>query len=267
MAMNQDVVLSRTSGTPLHRQLFAVLRDGILSGVYQPGSALPKEEALCERFGVSRITVRRTLEDLKAEGLIEKRQGRGTFVSPDLPPARELPTLGFMETLWAVADDTRVEVLELETQPCSTRVARQLDLEEGAPVMRVLRLRRRGPTPVMLTEAFVPEALAEGIDEKALKDRALFDLLMDQGIEFGEVIQETTALLASPEQARLLEIDIGQPLIKLIRIMHDAERRPVELLSVLISPERSRVLNRFVVGSEQEDRLTSHIFHDAVDRA
>ena len=85
MAMNQDVVLSRTSGTPLHRQLFAVLRDGILSGVYQPGSALPKEEALCERFGVSRITVRRTLEDLKAEGLIEKRQGRGTFVTVRTP--------------------------------------------------------------------------------------------------------------------------------------------------------------------------------------
>ena len=74
-------------GTPLHRQLFLTLRDQVSRGVFAPGSPLPKEETLCENFGVSRITVRRALADLAALGLLEKRHGLGTFVRLDLPPA------------------------------------------------------------------------------------------------------------------------------------------------------------------------------------
>ncbi|WP_043117349.1 GntR family transcriptional regulator, partial [Pseudacidovorax intermedius] len=74
--------VARTPGTSLHRQLFMVLRDEIVRGEYASG-LLPKEEALCERFGVSRITVRRALADLAAQQLVERRHGRGTFVRND----------------------------------------------------------------------------------------------------------------------------------------------------------------------------------------
>lgn len=106
--------LSRIPGTALHRQLFMVLREQIMRSLYRAGSALPEEEELCVQFGVSRITVRRALADLESQGLIEKRQGRGTYVSLDLPPARPLATLGFLESLHQVSDQTTVEVLTIE---------------------------------------------------------------------------------------------------------------------------------------------------------
>ena len=78
--MTSATPLPRAPGTALHRQLFLVLRDEITRSVFAATGALPKEEALCERFGVSRITVRRALADLAALGLVERRHGRGTFV-------------------------------------------------------------------------------------------------------------------------------------------------------------------------------------------
>ena len=76
----QDVRLSRRLGAPLHHQIFLVLRDQILSGRYASSQLLPTEDELTRMFGVSRITVRTALAKLKESGLIERRQGVGTFI-------------------------------------------------------------------------------------------------------------------------------------------------------------------------------------------
>ena len=97
-----------SKGTSLHRQLFLVLREEISRGVFGDTGALPKEEALCERFGVSRITVRRALADLAALGLVERRHGRGTFVRQDrVPVARPNPSLGLIDSLRQTASGRR----------------------------------------------------------------------------------------------------------------------------------------------------------------
>src|SRR5688572_8802775 len=109
-----QATLSRDSGTSLHRQLYLLLRDRIMQGVYRPGESIPNEDALCSLFGVSRITVRRAVADLAARGLLEKRRGRGTFVSMDLPPSRAQATLGLVDALRRAATETDVEVLSVE---------------------------------------------------------------------------------------------------------------------------------------------------------
>src|ERR1700758_3547076 len=76
------------AGVPLHRQLFLVLHDEIARGALPPGEALPTEQALCDQFGVSRITVRRALADLAEQGYIERRHGVGSFVR-QRDPGRE----------------------------------------------------------------------------------------------------------------------------------------------------------------------------------
>src|SRR4051794_30363537 len=87
-----------SKGTSLHRQLFLVLKEEISRGLFGPVGALPKEESLCERFGVSRITVRRALADLEAFGLVERRHGRGTFIRGDkLPLTRPNPSLNLID--------------------------------------------------------------------------------------------------------------------------------------------------------------------------
>lgn len=253
--------LSRTPGTSLHRQLFTVLRDQILQGLYQAGALLPKEEELCVQFGVSRITVRRALADLEQQGLVERRQGRGTFVGQQLPPTRPLATIGFLETMKQVSDETQVKVLRIERVKLSAEIAQPLSLSKDELALHVIRLRSHGEVPVMITEAWIPESLATGIDEQQLTEKALYQLLLQRGISFGRVIQEITAIAATPPQAKLLTCEIGQPLLRLTRLIYDETEHPIQYLLVTLSPERSRLLMDFCIN-DMNTLSAGSIFHD-----
>lgn len=253
--------LSRTSGVSLHRQLFLCLRDQLLQGVYPPGSMIPNEEALCEQFGVSRITVRRAVADLEARGLLEKRQGRGTFVSADLPPSRPHATLGLLDSLRRMAAQTRPEVLGVERTPPPPDIAEQLDLAPQERAVHAIRLRWQGSIPVLVTEAWVTEAAGRHVTAQTLRKRALYEILIAQGIQFGRVVQEITAVASTPFYAKLLQVEVGAPLIKLTRLLYDRSRVPVQHLVAHASPERSRIL--MDVSIDAVDTLASgSIFHD-----
>lgn len=253
--------LTRTPGTSLHRQLFNVLRDQITRGVYASGGLIPKEEELCSQFSVSRITVRRALADLEGLGLVEKRQGRGTFVSQNLPPARQMATLGFIETLRQVSDETEVDVLTFERIAAPGVIASYLQTCADDPALHVVRVRKKNDVALMITEAWVPNALTTGIDEASLKSQALYEQLLKNGVSFTRVVQEITAIAASPDHARLLDCVIGQPLVQLTRLIYDNQQQPVEYLLVTMTPERSRVLMEFAID-DLNTLSAGSIFHD-----
>jgi GntR family transcriptional regulator len=261
-----DGLLARAPGTSLHRQLFVILRDQIIRGVYQPGAMIPNEEALCLQFEVSRITVRRAVADLESIGLLQKRHGRGTFVSDSLPPSRPSATLGFIDVLRKTANETEVEVVKVEREEPAADIARQLDLVPPAKAMHVVRLRSYQSTPVMITEAWIPLELGRTITAKELKKRALYEILIEQGVQFGRVVQEITAVAANPLYAKLLQTELSAPLLKLTRLLYDTRQQPAQHLTVYVSPERSRILmdvsieavNTFAAGS---------FFHDVTHSA
>jgi len=253
--------LSRTSGVSLHRQLFLSLRDQLLQGAYPPGSMIPNEEALCEQFGVSRITVRRAVTDLEAHGLLEKRHGRGTFVSAELPPSRPRATLGLIDSLRRTAAQTRAEVLSVERGPPPPDIAEQLDLAPQDGAVHAMRLRWQRSTPVILTEAWVTEAAGRHVTAEALRKQALYEILIAQGIQFGRVVQEITAVASTPFHARLLQVEVGAPLIKLTRLLYDTSRIPVQHLVAHASPERSRILMDVSIDAVNTLAAGS-IFHD-----
>ncbi|WP_077000589.1 GntR family transcriptional regulator [Variovorax sp. KK3] len=233
-------------GTSLHRQLFLVLREEISRGLFGKTGALPKEEALGDRFGVSRVTVRRALADLAALGLVESRHGRGTFVRGDrVPVARPKPTLGLIDSLRQAASDTQVQVLLVEQSEPPADVIAMLQLAPGARAVHALRLRSVGDTPVMLSDAWVPVPLGKKVTASALRKQALYEILLAQGVKFGRVIQEITADISDPDRARLLHTEVGVPLLKVVRVIHDPEGRPVQYITVTMTPERSRILMDF----------------------
>ncbi len=235
-------LLGQAPGTALHRQVFVVLRDEISRGVYASTGALPKEEAMCERFSVSRITVRRALADLVAVGLVERRHGLGTFLRADAQVPRANPNLSLIDSLHQSATYTDVRVLEVGQVVPPPSIAALLKLREGEAAMHAVRMRSIKGTPAMWTEAWVPADVGGKITAAALRKRALYLLLMDQGITFGRVVQEITTQLADPALANWLKTEVGSPLIKLTRLMHDRDARPVEHLTALLPSDRSRIL-------------------------
>lgn len=253
--------LLRSDGMPLHRQLVIVLRDEIIRGTSEPGSAFQTEEALCERFGVSRGTVRRALADLQAEGLLYRRQGIGTFVRDQLPNGLPVMNLSLLDSLRKSQMETHAEILKVASESPPALVRNLLHLGANEAALRVLRVRKAGNTPVMIVDAWMPKQFGKNVTESSLKKKALYELLLAQGIEFGRMIQEMSAEAADPYRASLLQTSIGSPLIRQTRLMHDRSDHPVQYLTIHLCPERSRIV--MDISNDRNGSLNAgYIAHD-----
>jgi GntR family transcriptional regulator len=255
--------VSAAAGVPLHRQLFLVLHDEIDRGVIAPGEALPTEQTLCDQFGVSRITVRRALADLAEQGYIERRHGVGSFVrehSPSDPSGLFGAGGSYLEGLRQTQFETEVDVVELGTRRAPRAIAGALETPgELLHIVRVRRQRRTGE-PLLVSDAWLPPQLAGVLTESALRQAPLYQLLADAGIVVDRIRHEITAEIAGPRNAHLLDTPIGAALLRVNRLAFVADA-PHHYLSVLLSPNRSRVLlSQTAEELEMADGLT--IAHD-----
>jgi GntR family transcriptional regulator len=233
--------VSTGAGVPLHRQLYLVLHDEIDRGVLAPGDALPTEQTLCDQFGVSRITVRRALADLAERGYIERRQGVGSFVRGHAPADLSVAGGSYMDGLRQTQFETEVDVLELDSHRPPRAVAEAL--ETSGQLLHIVRVRRQRRTgePLMVSEAWLPNELADTLTESALRQTPLYELLSNAGTVVDRVRHEITAEIAGPRNARLLDTVIGAALLRVNRLAFVADL-PHHYLSILLSPNRSRVL-------------------------
>jgi GntR family transcriptional regulator len=237
-----DRGFTRTQGTALHRQIFLVLRDAIVQGTYPPSTALPKEEALVALFGVARATVRRALADLESEGLVQRRHGTGTFVRKGLSNGAGAPTLSYLDELRETATITKVQVVSLETLPPPPWISAVLNISHTDVAVRAIRLRLSGDIPVMATEAWVRKDIGLSITTAKLKKHAMYEILMAQGVEFGRVVQVISAESADPAKAELLKCELSTALIRLTRLLHDREGRPIQHLTAHMTPQHSSIV-------------------------
>jgi len=113
----------------------------------------------------------------------------------------------------------------------------------------------------MMTDAWVPSSLGAKITAAALKKNALYEVLMGQGVRFGRVVQEISAEAADPRRATHLGSEVGAPLLKVVRLIHDEAERPVQHLVAVMPPERGRVLME--IAGEQINTLSAgYIVHN-----
>lgn len=146
-------------------------------------------------------------------------------------------------------------------------VALQLQLAQGDRAVHAVRIRSANDQPLLVSEAWVPEKVGAGITRAKLRKQALYEILMAQGITFGRVIQEITAVSADPRYAGLLNTEVGaprvRPRVRMPRILYAADRQPLQHLTLYFSPERSRLL--MDVGIEGVNTFgAAQITHDVM---
>jgi GntR family transcriptional regulator len=224
----------RGIASPRYHQVYVTLRTWVRDGTYRAGDQIPTEPELCRIFDVSRITVRKAIEELAGEGWLVRQQGRGTFVQ--LSSARPAASLDLNEVRSQVADlGAATEVRDLvvvEIEPDEeTRAA--LDLAPGALVQRATHVRMLRGVPLGLIRTFVPLEIAARVSETEMARQPLFELLAKVGIEVGEADQLIGATLAGVEHARALGVEVGAPLLRVTRVVFDTQRRPVERVIAL----------------------------------
>jgi GntR family transcriptional regulator len=229
----------RNEAIPLYYQIETVLRKKIASGELSPMSLLPSEEALAKEYGVSRITVRQALSKLEQDALIIRHRGKGTFVSEKARFVEPQRLTGFMEDLISMGVKTKTKVLELATIEVPENVRERLELNTPGQAVRAKKVREIDGKPFSYVINYFPPDIGRKIKKKDLLAKpALTILEEDLGVQVAEALQTVEATIADAEAARLLDVRVGEPLLKAERIVFDINKRPVEYVSTLYRSDK-----------------------------
>ena len=231
----------RLASEPLKTQkVYLLLRDKIVSGDLPAGLRLPGEPTLAQDFEVSRVIVRRALARLAEEGLVERRKGSGTFVRGEEPKVRTLITdvANVFSHLIEMGRSTDVRLLSFAYTGPPRRVREALELQPDEQVQRSIRVRLVDGTPFSYLEAFVPERIGRVYSEQDLAQTPLLELMERSGLRSQYARQEISAVLAGPDIAEALNIDVGAPLVSVRRVVYGQNNQGMEYLSAVYRPDR-----------------------------
>lgn len=256
--------LATTLPVPRYHQIYLVLRERLAAGEFAGTAALPGEMELAREYRVSRVTMRAALNLLVQDRLIVRQRGRGTFVRPSDVARAGPPLLGLLENLVAMGLKTSVRVLELATVPASPDVAEGLRIEPGGMVQRAVRIRSHRGGPVSHLTTYVPLAVAK-FRRRVLAMTPMLQLLEEAGVKVAGAEQTVSAKLAEPTIARLLEVEVGAPLLAVTRVVHDHKGRRVQLLRGLYRPDRYQYRMQLSRGGDDVPRIW--VSNDTVHRS
>ncbi len=231
-----DGNLSRIDSVPLYSQIKQRLLAEIGEGKYAEGGLLPTEVQLCDIYGVSRITVRRAISELQDEGVLEKRPGKGTFVSVQRLVTSLVKLNGFTETYTALGADPHNQLLSSDTLPADAATAAALALARGTPVLQVRRLIRTRKGPLTIDQSYFELERFPGLAGELHDDVSLYGLLRGKyGVEVAHSRRHINVRLAGQADRPVLGCNLGEPLFDMEKIVYDAGMRPLQR-SLLATP-------------------------------
>jgi GntR family transcriptional regulator len=224
-----NVFMSGPQESLLYSRVETVLAGDIADGDLKVGDQLPTENRLISRFGVSRITVRRAIQNLVSRGLVEIRRGKGTFVAaPKI--AQELKELsGFVEDMHALGRKPTARLIGKEIVTADATVASQLALTKGERVVRIRRVRLADGTPLSFDETYLPLEIGKKIITNNLKVEPIFSLLERKyDVPLIEAEYKLDAVPAEPEVAAALGVKQHSPIFRIERTSYSTGSRPVD---------------------------------------
>jgi GntR family transcriptional regulator len=250
IVMNRDSTrpVSRSPSptfSPLYRQIKEFMIKSLEAGEWGPGDAIPSEAELAGRFNVSQGTVRKAIDEMAAENLLVRRQGKGTFVATHSDPR------SYYRFLRLVPDDgdqphSASEPLSCEWAAASPEVAQVFGIEPGDPVVVLERLLRFDSEPVVLDQIYLAGELFQGLTLERLQasDRSLYSVFeSDFGVRMIRAEERLRAVAADAHSAELLGVDEGEPLLLVERTTFTYGNKPVEWRRGLYCTRQHHYLN------------------------
>lgn len=216
--------------SPLYRQIKDLIMRSLESGEWGPGDAIPSESELAARFSVSQGTVRKAIDEMAAENLLVRRQGKGTFVATHSDPR------SFFRFLRLAPDEGEFKPsqslpLECWRAKAGADVARMLGLEPGAAIIILRRLLKFGDEPVVFDEIYLPGELFQDLSLDILKssEKSLYSLFETKyGVRMIRADERLRAVSADRVSADLLRVPEGSPLLLVERVTFTYGNKPVE---------------------------------------
>ena len=222
---------------PLYKEVKRLLTQSLAAGEWQAGVALPSETRLAERYRVSIGTVRKAIDELVAERILVRHQGRGTFVASH-NARRMLFHFFHIVPAGGGKEHPDTELLSFERAKADADSAGRLNIAQGAPVFRIRNLLRLAGRPVVLDEITLPAERFRRLSEKVFRERdsTIYQLYQERyGINVVRSAERLGAALADRSSAKLLGVPAGSPLLRIKRTALTYHNAPVELRTSLVN--------------------------------
>lgn len=215
---------------PLYEQIKILLTQSLVAGEWRPGEVIPSELELASRFKVSQGTVRKAIDELAAENILVRRQGKGTFVATHTEEHTQYRFLRIVE-LSGKKEFPVSEVLHCERAKADSTAAERLGLKRGAPVMMLRRLLRFSGEPVILDDICLSATLFKGLNDALITEfqGTLYSLYESRyGTRIIRAEERIRAVTADEAAAGLLGIPPNAPLLDIDRVAYTYGDQPVE---------------------------------------
>lgn len=213
--------VNKKSRIPLYLQLMDIIIEEIENNM-QEGDQIPSEREICEKYDVSRSTVRQAVAELEREGYIYKVHGKGTFVSPKKLNQDLIKFYSFTEEVKKMGKTPCSKVLKFEVIGVNSKISSKMKINEGEAVYKFTRLRLSDNVPMMLEVTYMPYDRFPGITKDDLEKEALYDLLRNRFNTDITMAEETfQPILASEEEVAILEIAESTPSLKIERFTYE----------------------------------------------
>lgn len=238
-----QTLIDRSSVIPYYAQLKQSLEEDIRGGKWKPGDKIPGETELIDLFGVSRTVVRQALKEMVYEGLIRREKGKGTFVSePKISSKSLLQSLdGFYQDMAKKGFEPITKVLEQGIVPASPKIATYLKLDSMSPVIKIVRLRFIEEEAIVLVTSYVPFELCRNLVNVDLSRSSLYVFLEQEcQLVIARGRRRIDAVSATDDEAQLLAIEVGAPLLKIDSISYLENGTPLEYFHGLFRGDRLR---------------------------
>ncbi len=234
-------ILLRDGATPLHTQITEALRLQIKQDELKAGENFPSERELAERFAVSRMTVRQALRHLRQENLIYHERGLGTFVSNRKLDVHTRNLSGFSEEMASLGLVPSSRVLQLKRETPDERIVKDLDLEIGAEVFHLERLRLADDEPMAYESTFLPSSLCPELDKVDLTKNSLYQVLADNyNVRMHHAAESLEAAAANRFEAKQLGIKQNAPVLVVHRVVFTESNQPIESARTTYRADRYR---------------------------
>jgi GntR family transcriptional regulator len=220
--------------SPLYQQIKVLILQGLEAGEWKPGESIPSEMDLAARYRVSQGTVRKAIDELAAENLVVRRQGKGTFVATHAERHVEYRFLKLVPDGGDLASEGPAQrtVLECRRVRAPADVARALSLRSADPVVQVRRILSFGGEPTILEDLWLPGNAFRGLSAAQMAGYqgptyAMFEL--EFGVRMVRAEEKIRAVPADPASAALLKVERGSPLLSVERVAYTYNDAPMEL--------------------------------------
>ena len=236
------IAIDKGLPTPAYLQLTSQLGQAIRERRLPPGSALPSERHLADMLDLSRMTVRRAVEELADAGLVERRHGSGTYVRGRPVEQTFDRVLGFTDEAKALGFSPGTTLLEMSARPADAPTAAALQIAEGAPVLAVTRLRTADDAPLAIQVAHLAPPYLELSREKLRRNESLYRTLdLQFGVAPHHAHQTVSARQPTAWERRRLEMAADVPVLFLERITYDERDVPFEYVRSVYRGDRYRL--------------------------